>query len=594
MGVTSNAKPTAVSAGGRNLRVVGSRPQSAPAGLQTTYATQFSSPPSRLRPGTARPTDRKPSGSSPRAAAAAPESKEQVVERIMKHLRERMATKRIIAPVFREMDTDRSGQLSYDEFADAMRRLGFSRESDEKLKWVAEAMDADGDGNIDYTEFAQSVQRDHDVEQGLMGSEVVDAASGAQERRGVVDAGEVEARPQSAASSKEAIEPAAAAAANALRKKERAAEQERLKVQRLLNQLRTRLEERKNTAAVFRNLDSDKSGDISATEFSQSLLKLGMPADDATVAQLMRELDVNADGAITYREFVERLLGRLDIDHTGSRRGARGAGGYQVEMVASESAKPPPPRRNPITSLQRHEALMLIEQLRERLRLRHANNVGKLFARLDINHDGLLSYSEFDAVVRRELPTLSPAAPVTTLCQLIDANADGYIDFGEFSRVVAGDGERGDEVTKKERMQQSGMQLAKNYEWMELDERKAKGRHAYVPVDTFGFRVREMFQPLPGTPYYATDEERLQPPLSQTRTPEWIARAKERGTSLREARHAICRANQAKVDALASRRQRRHEAMYERRLDGLFEQKSRWLQSVGSMGRPAATVEAAH
>ena len=58
---------------------------------------------------------------------------------------------------------------------------------------------------------------------------------------------------------------------------------------------------------------------------------------------------------------------------------------------------------------------MLIEQLRERLRLRHSNNVGKLFARLDINHDGLLSYSEFDAVVRRELPTLSPAAPVTTL-----------------------------------------------------------------------------------------------------------------------------------------------------------------------------------
>ena len=77
-------------------------------------------------------------------------------------------------------------------------------------------------------------------------------------------------------------------------------------------------------------------------------------------------------------------------------------------------------------------------------------------------------------------------------------------------------------------------------------------------------------------------------------SPRAAARAKERGTSLREARHAICRANQAKVDALASRRQRRHEAMYERRLDGLFEQKSRWLQSVGSMGRPAATVEAAH
>ena len=50
---------------------------------------------------------------------------------------------------------------------------------------------------------------------------------------------------------------------------------------------------RKNTAAVFRNLDSDKSGDISATEFSQSLLKLGMPADDSTSYPLH-----NADGTV--------------------------------------------------------------------------------------------------------------------------------------------------------------------------------------------------------------------------------------------------------------------------------------------------------
>ena len=48
------------------------------------------------------------------------------------------ATKRIIAPVFREMDTDRSGQLSYDEFADAIAGRGieayFARHRIERLR----------------------------------------------------------------------------------------------------------------------------------------------------------------------------------------------------------------------------------------------------------------------------------------------------------------------------------------------------------------------------------------------------------------------------------------------------------------------------
>ena len=162
MGVTPNAKPTAAARRPQPARRR-SRQQSVPAGLQTTYATA-----SRRRRGCAWDgwrIDRKPSGSSPAAAAAAPESKEQVVERIMKHLRERMATKRIIAPVFREMDTDRSGQLSDDEFADGCAPSGFSA-SRTRSSAGGRGDDADGDGNIDYTEFAQSVQRAHDVEQG--------------------------------------------------------------------------------------------------------------------------------------------------------------------------------------------------------------------------------------------------------------------------------------------------------------------------------------------------------------------------------------------------------------------------------------------
>ena len=91
------------------------------------------------------------------AGGEAPEaSKEEVVESITGLLRRRMRAKRIIAPVFRDMDVEKTGFLNYNDFDAAIRRLGIEAPK-EHIRWVAESIDGDGGGYIDYNDFATAV-----------------------------------------------------------------------------------------------------------------------------------------------------------------------------------------------------------------------------------------------------------------------------------------------------------------------------------------------------------------------------------------------------------------------------------------------------
>jgi len=112
------------------------------------------------------------------AGGEAPEaSKEEVVESITGLLRRRMRAKRIIAPVFRDMDIDKTGFLNYDDFDAALRRLGIEAPK-EHIRWVCESIDGDGGGYIDYNDFATAVSGDAAAdEDGYFSSELKLAAS---------------------------------------------------------------------------------------------------------------------------------------------------------------------------------------------------------------------------------------------------------------------------------------------------------------------------------------------------------------------------------------------------------------------------------
>ena len=174
--------------------VPASRPGSARGRLesQRSEAAPASRPGSpRVRPSTGRPENRRASTEGrpqdslvkqqavvAQTGGEAPDaSKEEVVEGITGLLRRRMRARRIIAPVFRDMDVEKTGFLDYDDFDAAMRRLGIEAPK-EHIRWVAESIDGSGGGYIDYNDFATAVSGDAaEEEDGYFSSELKLAAS---------------------------------------------------------------------------------------------------------------------------------------------------------------------------------------------------------------------------------------------------------------------------------------------------------------------------------------------------------------------------------------------------------------------------------
>ncbi|KAM7442805.1 hypothetical protein ABFA07_008272 [Porites harrisoni] len=60
--------------------------------------------------------------------------------------------------LFRRFDSDNSGQLSYEEFADGMRELG-APATQVEIYIIAMALDSDGDQQLDYREFKKLSRR---------------------------------------------------------------------------------------------------------------------------------------------------------------------------------------------------------------------------------------------------------------------------------------------------------------------------------------------------------------------------------------------------------------------------------------------------
>jgi len=96
---------------------------------------------------------------------AEPKERDAVVKQILGYMRQSLSAKRVLTPVFRAMDEDRSGQLDYGEFESAMRRLGINKPS-EHIRWVAEFVDDDRSGTISYNEFVRALNEDSETDVG--------------------------------------------------------------------------------------------------------------------------------------------------------------------------------------------------------------------------------------------------------------------------------------------------------------------------------------------------------------------------------------------------------------------------------------------
>ncbi|CAM8985953.1 unnamed protein product [Rhodiola kirilowii] len=125
--------------------------------------------------------------------------------------------------MFSNMDTDKSGTITYEELKSGLARLG-SKLSEVEVKQLMEAADVDGNGTIDYIEFITATMHRH------------------------------------------------------------------------------KLERDENLFNAFQYFDKDGSGFITRDELESAMKQYGM-GDEATIREIISEVDTDNDGRINYEEF---------------------------------------------------------------------------------------------------------------------------------------------------------------------------------------------------------------------------------------------------------------------------------------------------
>ncbi|KAK1308631.1 Calcium-dependent protein kinase isoform 2 [Acorus calamus] len=133
--------------------------------------------------------------------------------------------------MFTNMDTDKSGTITYEELKTGLARLG-SKLSEAEVKQLMEAADVDGNGTIDYIEFITATMHRH------------------------------------------------------------------------------KLERDEHLYKAFQYFDTDKSGHITRDELEKAMKEYGM-GDDASIKEIISEVDTDNDGRINYDEFCAMMRSGL-------------------------------------------------------------------------------------------------------------------------------------------------------------------------------------------------------------------------------------------------------------------------------------------
>ncbi|KAL0363223.1 UNVERIFIED_CONTAM: Calcium-dependent protein kinase [Sesamum calycinum] len=139
--------------------------------------------------------------------------------------------------MFTNIDTDKSGTITYEELKSGLARLG-SKLSEAEVKQLMEAADVDGNGTIDYIEFITATMHRH------------------------------------------------------------------------------KLERDEHLFKAFQFFDKDSSGYITRDELESAMKEYGM-GDEATIKEIISEVDTDNDGRINYEEFCAMMRsGTQQQNHT--------------------------------------------------------------------------------------------------------------------------------------------------------------------------------------------------------------------------------------------------------------------------------------
>ena len=159
---------------------------------------------------------------------------------------------------------------------------------------------------------------------------------------------------------------------------------------------------------AFRSLDSDRDGRITHGDLRRVLLNMGVTMSDGEARWLIRHLDPSNEGMVGWQGVRQFVLGKEEVKGEGD-----------LSELTSDQA----------------QAQHLLDEVKLALRKRKGK-IGDLFRSLDSDHDGVLSYSEFD----RALSTLGvelSSKDMRSLIKRFDVDQTGSIDYSEFAQDMA-------------------------------------------------------------------------------------------------------------------------------------------------------------
>ena len=349
-----------------------------------------------------------------------------LTERLKEMIRLASGSERELRALFSKFDTQNTGRITRNKFQRAFANMGLSAPAKE-VQQLIDSMDTNGDGMVSYGEFVSVVHNN--------------SSSGSRNRNIPSRVHEV--------------------------------------LQRLVNDnswTRTSLRR------LFLSFDKDNSGYITRSEFRRVFNEnLKIRASDSEIDELIRTIDTNRDGRISYAEFIDiAYQGRnstsaiaADNRRGGSSRKNDRDDYYDDDRRGGRNNNSSL-RRTPRNEFFGRGQSDLVEKFKSAMR--RANwtraSLNDLFNKFDGNEscffcywcfffldtylfyfsvlvffslkdnkNGSISYSEFSNVVRRDLnlgETYISRSDVDRLLDNMDKNRDGNIDYYEFCDFILG------------------------------------------------------------------------------------------------------------------------------------------------------------
>ena len=177
---------------------------------------------------------------------------------------------------------------------------------------------------------------------------------------------------------------------------------------------------------AFKAFDLDKNNFVGAAEIRHVLINIGEQVTDEEVDEMIRMVDSDGDGQVSWEEFYGLV--------TGGKKPPLGLGSdVRGGAAAAKGSAPPPPAGQNVVQARNKKKVSLEDFAKENnLKPESIKKAYKRFQATDKDKSGLVDYTEFCEILQ-----VDPSPVCEGVFQLYDYDKTGQIDAREFLIAVS-------------------------------------------------------------------------------------------------------------------------------------------------------------